>query len=194
MYYIYAYIDPRTNLPFYIGKGKSGRKYDHLKETRETTNNIDKFRTIEDLIGLGLAPIITEIEFGIINESLAYNREEYYIILYGRAGIDSNGILTNKVLRGEPPRPIWGAERKQKHSEFNKSFWTEERRKAHGMLTKGNKGGGSTKGTVNVTDIGGRNHRIPVSEYRSMDKSGPIHTWKYVSTSSKESKIRRNTP
>ena len=62
MYYIYAYIDPRTNLPFYIGKGKDDRKYDHLKETDENTENKEKHRIIEELKSLNLTPTIIDLE------------------------------------------------------------------------------------------------------------------------------------
>lgn len=35
-YYVYQYIDPRTNLPFYIGKGIGKRYLAHLLETKKT--------------------------------------------------------------------------------------------------------------------------------------------------------------
>lgn len=33
LYYVYIYIDPRNNFPFYIGRGKNDRCYKHSKET-----------------------------------------------------------------------------------------------------------------------------------------------------------------
>ena len=43
MYYIYEYIDPRTGLPFYIGKGKNKRKYAHIKDEKASKHeNPDK--------------------------------------------------------------------------------------------------------------------------------------------------------
>jgi hypothetical protein len=193
MYYIYAYIDPRNNQPFYIGKGTKNIKFNHLKEHNGNTDNRDKLKILKELQVLSLSPIITELESDIKNELIAYNREDYYILFYGRKGIESYGILSNKIIGGKtPPKPIWTEEKKKKHSDFNKSYWTEEKRKHHGSLTKGNKGGASTKGTISVTDIHGNNMRIPKSEYDNMDKTGNINDWKYVSVSSNESK-RRNT-
>ena len=37
---------------------------------------------------------------------MAYNREDYYILLYGRKGIEPHGILTNKILGGGPKKPV----------------------------------------------------------------------------------------
>lgn len=62
MYYIYAYIDPRTDLPFYIGKGKNNRKTDHLREHLGKTDNADKVKVIQELALLGLEPGIIELE------------------------------------------------------------------------------------------------------------------------------------
>lgn len=194
MYYIYAYIDPRNNQPFYVGKGTKNRKFSHLKEHDGNTDNRDKLKILKELQVLGLSPIITELESNIKNELMAYNREDYYILLYGRKGIEAYGILSNKIIGGKtPPKPIWNEEKKKQHSDFNKSYWTEDRRKQHGLLTKGNCGGASTKGTISVTDINGNNMRIPKSEYDTIDRTGDINTWKYVSVSSKESKRRNLT-
>ena len=194
MYYIYAYIDPRTNNPFYIGKGTGNRKFDHLKEHDGNTDNRDKLEIIKELSLLKLTPLIVELESNIENEDLAYNREDYYILIYGRKGFEPNGILTNKTIGGKhPPTPIWTEEKKKAHSNFNKSYWTQERRKAHGSKTKGNKGGKVTQGTVNVTDLNGISSRILKTVYDNMARPDNINNWEYVSVSSKEAKRRRQT-
>lgn len=43
MYYVYQYVDPETNKPFYIGKGKDNRMFHHLNETLDNTDNRKKF-------------------------------------------------------------------------------------------------------------------------------------------------------
>lgn len=195
MYYIYAYIDPRTNLPFYVGKGTANRKFDHLRERDGKTCNRDKLAILKELSSENLTPTIVELESNIVSEAMAYNREDYFILFYGRAGIDDGGILSNKTIGGKhPPKPIWDATKKKAHSTFNTNYWTPERRAAHGKLTEGNSGGKVTAGTVNVTDLHGVSKRIPKEVFSSMDKTGSINTWEYVSVSSKESKRRKNTP
>jgi hypothetical protein len=197
MYYIYAYIDPRNNQPFYIGKGTRDRKFTHLKEHDGKTDNRDKLEVIKELSSLSLVPIIVELESNIENELIAYNREDFYILTYGRKGFEPNGILTNKTIGGKhPPVPVWDDEKKKQHSKFNKMYWTPERRKAHGLKTKGNKGGAVSKGTVNVMNLNGHSFRISKTIYDSMDRSGDINTWEYVSVSSKEARRRKqqNTP
>ena len=192
MYYIYAYIDPRTNLPFYIGKGKDGRKFSHLKEHDLKTENRDKLKVLQELQSLNIPPIIKELESNIKDELIAYNREDFYILTYGRKGIEPNGILTNKIIGGKtPPTPVWTEEKKKAHSKFNKTYWTAERRKAHGLKTKGNNGG---LGTVSVTDLHGNSKRISKELFDSIDRSRDISTWEYVSVTSKESKRRKESP
>jgi uncharacterized protein len=49
MYYVYELIDPRVNLPFYVGKGKDKRVYFHLSEqsrakSENKKKNLIKFK------------------------------------------------------------------------------------------------------------------------------------------------------
>lgn len=201
MYYIYAYIDPRTDLPFYIGKGKNNRKTDHLREHLGKTDNADKVKVIQELALLGLEPGIIELESDIQDEAMAYNRETYFILFYGRQGFETDGILTNKALHGQPPKPVWDESRKKKHSEWNKSYWTTDRIKEHKekhLVPLSEKGrtkiSKSSLGTVSVVDLQGKGLRIPIEVYNNMDRTGPINTHMYVSVSSKEARQRRNTP
>jgi hypothetical protein len=184
MFYIYAYIDPRTDLPFYIGKGKDTRKFDHLNEASSKKENKEKFKIIQELKSLNLFPIITELESNIENELLAYNREDYYILKYGRKGIEPNGVLTNKTIGGKhPPKPIWTKEKRKQHSEFNKLYWTEERKKNHPV--------NHSVQTVSVTDLYGNSRRIPKTEFDTINKTSDISLWQYVPVASKESKRRK---
>jgi hypothetical protein len=196
MYYIYEYIDPRTNLPFYIGKGKDTRMYDHVRSEQAKRENPDKAKVIQDIIDAGLFPIMREIESNIPIEIDAYTREDYYIRLYGRRGIDPNGILTNKQLYAHPPTPVWDDAKKKKHSEFNAKYWTEERKSAHRVIAKENaiKGGLASKGTVPVVDLNGMSKRIPRDRYLAIDKSIPVNEQEFVSAASKEGKRRLTTP
>lgn len=102
MYYIYALIDPRNNQPFYIGKGlkKNQRHLDHFAESIETTSNRHKFFKIQFLKNLGMDIPTQFLEDNIIDEVAAYNRESYYIKLYGRKKYRSKWYV-NKHLSGQ---------------------------------------------------------------------------------------------
>ena len=105
MFYIYHYIDPRDNLPFYVGKGSDNRMYDHLYETESNTENRHKFYRIQSLRNIGLQPIITKILEDIVDENTAYDLEDIEILKYGRIGFEENGILTNICIGKRPPSP-----------------------------------------------------------------------------------------
>ena len=38
-YYVYILINPIDLLPFYVGKGKGNRAYNHLKKSHNDSNN-----------------------------------------------------------------------------------------------------------------------------------------------------------
>jgi hypothetical protein len=127
-YYVYALIDPRNNLPFYIGKGKNNRCYDHLKETKETTKNIRKYYKIQYLKENCYDIPVIKL-YKNLDEETAYYMEEVLIWKYGRKDYDENGILTNICETNRPPvkrgeeHPWWG----RKHTEDAK----EKNRIAH---------------------------------------------------------------
>ena len=103
MYYIYVYIDPRNNLPFYVGKGSGDRKFHHLNETLETTDNREKFYKIQKLKSIGLLPIIETLVDNIEDETIAYQLEDEWILKYGRKRYEKGGGLTNICLGNRPP-------------------------------------------------------------------------------------------
>jgi hypothetical protein len=193
MYYIYEYIDPRTGSPFYVGKGKGNRKFNHLRNEKESRQeNVDKFNVIQEILAAGLFPVIREIESNIEKEADAYEREDYWILHYGRLGLDKNGILTNKTLHGHPPTPVWDSVRKKKHSEWNSKYWTEDRKSAHRLIAKQNalKGGLASIGMVSVIDVTGKTKKITREAYNLINKDIPIEERDLVSTASKEGKRR----
>lgn len=105
MFYVYEYVDPRTNLPFYIGKGKGNRYLKHLNETYENTENKKKYAHITGLRNKGLEPIINKIKTNL-SETDAYDLETELIKKYGRRDLDPDGILTNICEDNRPPRLV----------------------------------------------------------------------------------------
>lgn len=124
MYYVYELIDPRHNVPFYVGKGKGRRAKTHLWETPETRNE-HKENKIAAIRREGLEPIIKYIVEDIEDEELAYDIETALIKHYGRKGYDKKGILTNICEDSRPPNhkgktyeQIYGVERAKEQREL----------------------------------------------------------------------------
>lgn len=84
--YVYAYIDPDTMQPFYIGKGKDNRCFDHLSDQTET----EKVNKIKELKLKNKEPIIELLRYGL-SENEAELLESTIIDLIG---LDK---LTNRV-------------------------------------------------------------------------------------------------
>lgn len=101
-FYVYVYIDPRTDLPFYIGKGCGKRAYTHLKETKDDTENKMKYAYIKGLKNKGLEPIIQFINSNMTSDD-AYDYEEFCIWFWGRKKLDQGGILMNRCPNNRPP-------------------------------------------------------------------------------------------
>jgi uncharacterized protein len=85
-FYVYLYVDPRTQRPFYVGKGQGNRIYSHLEDTEDC----EKVKRIAELGKLGLEPILEILKYGL-TEREAFLVESAAIELLG---IDE---LTNRV-------------------------------------------------------------------------------------------------
>lgn len=138
MYYVYHLIDPRTNEPFYIGKGKDDRCYRHLNETYKNTENKKKFGRICQIRKHGFEPSVKFIHENIIDENEAYDLEYTEIKKYGRQDIEPSGILTNICEDNRPPN-VTGYKRSEetkkkislknqgeKNGMYGKTYTTEE--------------------------------------------------------------------
>lgn len=84
--YVYVYIDPRNNAPFYIGKGVGNRAFAHLEEASET----EKVQKIRELRDAGLEPRIDILRYGLSDTEAALV-EASAIDLIGKTQ------LTNKI-------------------------------------------------------------------------------------------------
>lgn len=132
MYYVYQLVDPQTEQPFYIGKGKGRRAKTHLWEIPETRNQY-KENKIAAIRAQGLEPKIEYIAENIIDEQLAYIIEAALIAKYGRKGYEKDGILTNCCIDNRPPNhkgktyeEIYGSEKAQQQR-FLRSKLQKER-------------------------------------------------------------------
>lgn len=94
MFYSYLYIDPRTNKPFYVGKGKEDRCFQHLyrKDHCEFVHKIRK------MISENVEPIIHRIECS--SEEAAFDLECGLIKVIGRKD-KGKGPLLNLTDGGE---------------------------------------------------------------------------------------------
>jgi hypothetical protein len=84
-YYIYELLDPRFNIPFYVGKGKNNRMHEHFQlalKNKISNNNYELFKVLKELIKLGLKPKYNKIIESISNED-AIKLEREWISFYG---------------------------------------------------------------------------------------------------------------
>src|SRR4051812_1498092 len=96
-FYVYLYIDPRTNEPFYVGKGQGERALAHLRDTSESK----KVAWIKDIQAAGLEPQIDILVHGLPLEEAALRIEAAVIDAIGPHKLTNavRGWVTGKVGR-----------------------------------------------------------------------------------------------
>ena len=124
IYYVYQLVDPITNLPFYIGKGKNDRAKTHLWGTSKS-NNPRKDKRISEIRAAGYDPIIQYLYENLTQDD-AYLKEEHLIAQYGRINFDEHGILVNIKKDAKPPS-----------QKGKKRIFTDEHRKKLSESLKG---------------------------------------------------------
>lgn len=97
-YYVYEYVDPTTNIPFYVGKGKDYRYTHHIKNLNDKSN-LHKTNKIKKILKEGKTPIIRLVKTGL-TETESFEFEMELIQKYGRINLN-NGCLTNLSNGGE---------------------------------------------------------------------------------------------
>ncbi len=112
IFYNYIYLDPRKPgrysypglylsflyEPFYVGKGKEKRCYDHLSNNylKTSSSKNDRIKAIKELFNIKDFIILFNID---MNEITSLSQEEYLIRTIGLL-LDTSGCLTNQSYGG----------------------------------------------------------------------------------------------
>jgi hypothetical protein len=78
-YYVYMYVDPRINEPFYVGKGQGERALAHLSDTSESR----KVARINEIRAAGFEPQIDILVHGLTSAEAAFRVEAAVIDAIG---------------------------------------------------------------------------------------------------------------
>lgn len=95
IFYVYTYVDPRNNEPFYVGKGKHQRLYHHLKYARSnpTPQRGKRFlNRIRKILREGAEPFVEKV-FTNLSEREALAKEVELISELGRKDEDTGPLL-----------------------------------------------------------------------------------------------------
>jgi uncharacterized protein len=99
-FYVYAYIDPRDESVFYIGKGVGARATDHLFDKTESK----KISRINDILAAGLEPRIDILAFQLRDDLESSRVEAALIELIGVNRLTN--IVRGRFSTDYPRRPL----------------------------------------------------------------------------------------
>jgi len=193
--YVYTLVDPRNNLPFYVGKGVGRRCFFHSWEARNTKNISRKLNKIRQLHNHGVEAVICKVEENVTDEQ-AKDLECLLIEEMRDIGIK----LTNMTDGGDgtagykqSPETIartrhdWTDEQKQKISESLKG----ERNPNYGKPCDEARRQAIIKGTTGVKKITTENMKKPKRKEQCphcgiMASGGNLARWHMDNCKSKE--------
>lgn len=118
MWNVYILFDPRTNKPFYVGKGKKQRLSATLNINQKSVNCL-KRKFIEEIRSVNLEPFL-EIVASYECETEAFEHEKKLIQQFGRI-IKGDGCLTNFSDGGEGGNTGWNP------STQTRELWSDQR-------------------------------------------------------------------
>ena len=99
-FYVYAYIDPRDNAVFYIGKGVGTRATDHLHDKTESK----KVNRIKSIIAAGFEPRIDIIAHQLRDDLESSRIEAALIELFGVSQLTN--LVKGRFSINYPRRPL----------------------------------------------------------------------------------------
>ncbi len=105
VYYVYVYLDPRIcgdfkygglifdHLPFYVGKGKNKRAYEHIRLVDKEKCNLHKRNKIKSIIReTSSLPLVIKL-YSDLTENDALQLESHIINLIGRKDLSAGPLL-----------------------------------------------------------------------------------------------------
>lgn len=126
--YVYTLVDPRNNMPFYVGKGSGERCNFHVIEAKYYTKRKSlKLNKIRKLTKLGLSPIVCKVEENV-SDKQALDFEMLLIAEMRDIGIP----LTNMTDGGDGAKGYKHTEehKQMMREKFKNRIITEEHRQA----------------------------------------------------------------
>lgn len=95
-YYTYLLIDPRSGLPFYVGKGKGRRCSSHVAEAKNSNKSSAKLNKIRKIESLGMSVIVKKVEENVSD----FDSKDFEMLLIAECK-DLGINLTNRTDGGD---------------------------------------------------------------------------------------------
>jgi uncharacterized protein len=191
--YVYALIDPRTELPFYIGKGRNNRVFSHAACALEFPNTSDKYDIITEIKNAGFEVNHLIIRHGMTDQA-AFDVESALIdfctiikqpitnIVLGHGASTFGAMTADEIVRKYQSEPLSEIEEGFVLVNINRTYKRAKGQKSYYEATK-------EFWVINKSRIG--TLRYALSEYKGfVVEVFKILEWYPVETKDKSGKPR----